>query len=555
MSFQMNNAANITRRSLEPVQFVQTLRPDYRTLNTSARAGKVYPAAFIPLFPNDEVKAGSQFTLGVFMEETVKELSNAVHVRARADFVSYAALDRFDGMDAVAYGHAGKAGAPAIYDPTTYAAATHDEFYHAIGEHFKEGEEFDQLYHQAYNCVVNWRRQTASNSLPTRLESDTTLARALWGSTAIAGVVPNFDEALLTPSTELQFSGEQLALTGTAEIHKFLSNAASGVNNQTTYNEDGTIAASGAGNPQKPLHAYYDGTEWQTGLVIEDFSNVFAELAGNAGTVSIARIDQARKLQSFAKLRQRLAGNDDEIIDLLMRGIVFPRSTFLNPIQIGAGTAVIGVTKRYATDAANLQTYVTNGQTMLNLPLAMPKQETGGVIVVTYEIVPEPVYDRMADLFLRTRYVDRPNALRDTLDDQPVKEVPNRFVDALHTSPEGVFGYAPMNYQWARRRIGVGGRFLRTLASLPTDEDQAHIWGARTVDPELTEDTFLVTADLPHNVFRDFEADPFLIQANHSAVIQGDTVFPPAILESYGDYEAVAAVVPNDTIVSPDPNA
>lgn len=548
-----NDQPNIGRRKTTPVPYPRTRRPDFRALNTSARAGKVMPAAFIPLNPEDGVQAGSDVRVMVQMEPTEKMLANAVHVRVHAYFVSYAALERFDGMDSVAFAWAGRDGAPALDDQFIYSDATDGEFYHAFGEHIADGESVNSLYHRAYNAVVNFRRQQVSISLPERLETDTSLARAMWGTTAIARVVPDFDSALIQASTELTFSGEQLAVSGSADLAMSYVSDTETFTAQDTFDENGTkIGTSfGDGDGAKYLQVMRDQQtgEMTHGLKVDDFSNVFAELSGGAGSISIAKIDQARELQRFADMRRRMAGTDDDLIDLLMRGIQVPRHVYHNPLLIGQASGVIGMSQRYATDAANLEDYVAQGTTAIRVPLLLPKQETGGCVVVTYEIVPEPVFDRQADLFLRDRFADYPHALRDFTDVQPVDVVPNRFVDALHTQPDGTFGYAPLNYKWARRRVGVGGRFLRTLSSDASDEDQQHIWSVRQVDPVLDEDAFLVPDGLAHNVFRDTLADPFFVRVQHDCVIEGITQFGPALYESSGDYDAVVAEMDDETIV------
>lgn len=545
-------AGNKLRVHLDPVSFPRTIRPDVRAMNTSARAGKVYPAAFIPIMPEDQLLT-SRASFVVRMEETEKMLANAVHIRAHAFFVSYAALDRFDGLDSVAYAWAQRVGAPDIVEKYAYVPATHDEFYHAFGEHVASGENVNSLYVEAYNQVVNYRRRQVSISLPERLVTDHTLARALWGETAIARIVPDFDAALIESEVALNLAGGQATMTGTGQVTGLYTEAATSVG-KTAINPDGTVGTNVTAN-HSPLFVRRVSTSGNSALspnVAVTFDNVVAELAATGITTSLANIELAKKTQAFATIRQQYAGNEDDLIDLLMRGIRFPNNAFREPIHIGTGKATFGLAQRYATDAANLDQYVANGLARVDIPLRFPQQPTGGVVVITYEIVPEPVFDRQADLFLRDTFDDLPNALRDHLDTQPVEIVPNRFVDALHTSPDGTFGYAPLNYEWARRRVAVGGRFLRTLASSPSDEDQQHIWSVRTVDPVLNEDAFLCPADLSHNVFRDTLLDPFLVQAVHNATIEGITQFGPSLYESKGDYDAVAAVVPSATI---DPDA
>lgn len=520
-----NNTSIAMRKQNSPLSYPETVRPDYRALRTSARAGKTYPAGFIPVMPQDALVSGggmpSVASFQVRMEETAKMLSNAVHFRAHAYFVSLAALTRFDGLESVSYAWAGKAGSAPIVETYAFSAASHGDFYKVFGEHIKEGENINSLYAEAYNKVINYRRQQVSISLAQRLDNDHSLARALWGNTAIARIVPNFDDALIEGEVALNVVGGKA----------FVRTDGVGPSPSTVERSDtGFIYLNNA-------------VEGQT-----EGSQLWAEMEENGITVSLAKIEAAKKTQAFAKLRQQFAGNDEELIDLLMRGLEVPNMAYQDPILIGTGTGVFGMTQRYATDAANLDTYVANGGVRVDIPLRLPQQPTGGVIVITYEVIPEPVFDRQADMFLHMDQTEYPNALRDHLDIQPVDVVPNRFVDVLHSSPDGTFGYAPMNYAMARRRVGVGGRFYRTLAVSATAEDQQHIWSVRTVDPVLNEDTFLVPEDLAHNVFLDTVIDPFLVDYTHNVNIKGITQFGPALYESTGDYHAVAAIVPSSTI-------
>jgi hypothetical protein len=279
-------------------------------------------------------------------------------------------------------------------------------------------------------------------------------------------------------------------------------------------------------------------------------NKLFTELQSDSIGLTLASLEAAKKTQAFARMREKFAGNDDEMIDLLMRGLRIPSAAFKDPILLGAGKATFGISQRYATDAANLDTYVTNGQANVQFDIRMPQQPTGGVIVVTYEIVPEPVFDRMADMFLAETADTMPNALRDTLDVQKVDIVPNRYIDALHTTGGGTFGYQPMNARWARNHTRIGGRFMRTSVANPSDEDQQNIWGVIVTDPVLDEDAFLVPTDLSHHVFLDTLADPFKVICNWNASIEGITQFGPALYEASGDYDAVAAEV-DTTIVDP----
>jgi hypothetical protein len=558
----MEDQAQVNQRlNKNPVPYPQTIRPDTRSYRTSTFAGDTVPGAFIPLMPNEGIKAGSKVQLTIMSEETERMLANAVNVRCHAYFVSYAALDRFRGMDAVADAWAGVAGAESILEHVTYSGASHDQFYDVLGEHFQDGETISTAYVEAYNRVINFRREQVSITLPVRTMNDYSIARSLWGQTALSRIVPTFDAALEQAQVNLQFSGSDLALVGTAPL-KNVGYGVSGARGDL-YSFDGShVGTNVSGEYGREIFTVdsVDSTNTATayGEPQADLSAVVAELAGGAGTVSIAQIDGARRTQAMAKLRATYAGNDDALIDLLMRGFSIPNNAYRDPILIGSGRATFGQAQRNAQDGANLDTYVVNGQVQVSMPLAMPRQTTGGIVVTTYEITPEPIFDRQADMFLRETDATLPNSLVDFLDTQKVDVVPARFVDALHTAGGGdeTWGYAPRNYHWARMRSGVGGRFKRELASDPNAEDQQNIWSVRSVDPELNADTFLVPAALTHNVFKDTTVEPFIVQHVHVCAIEGTAVqFGPALYESSGDYDAVAAVAPTDILTGADVNA
>jgi hypothetical protein len=530
---------NQNRLNKSPVPYPNTVRPDARDYRTSTFAGKTVPGGFIPLMPNEGIKGGSKCQITIMSEETERMLANAVNVRCHAYFVSYAALDRFRGLDAVADAWAGVAGAESILEHVTYSGATHDEFYDVLGEHFQDGETIATAYVEAYNRVINFRREQVSITLPARTMNDYSIARALWGQTALSRIVPTFDAALEQAEVNLQFVGTQIPVSGIG-----LVSAQVEASRNALWSEDAISTDTAKTSRDAQIVAF----ETLAGV-----PQIFAELAGETGTISIAQIDGARRTQAMAKLRATYAGNDDDMIDLLMRGFSIPNNAYREPILLGKGNATFGQAQRNATDGASLETYVVNGQVQVSMPLAMPLQTTGGVVVCTYEILPEPIFDRQADMFLRETDATLPNSLVDYLDTQKVDVVPARFVDALHTAGGGdeTWGYAPRNYHWARMRSGVGGRYKRELLSDPNAEDQQNIWSVRTVDPELNADTFLVPAALTHNVFKDTTVEPFIVQHVHVCAIEGSAVqFGPVLYEASGDYDAVAALAPSDPLLT-----
>jgi predicted Rdx family selenoprotein len=205
---------------------------------------------------------------------------------------------------------------------------------------------------------------------------------------------------------------------------------------------------------------------------------------------------------------------------------------------------MIGYNQRYATDAANLDTSVTNGYATVDLNLRTPQMNTGGVIMITAEIVPEQMWERKKDYYLYNTSADNlPNYLRDYLDPEKVSVVKNDHLDVLHTTPNGTFGYAPLNHEFQRDMVNVGGKYYRP-ANDAFDEDRAKIWTVETTNPTLSDDFYLVSS-LHKKVFSDQVADSFEITCISDVEITGNTVFGEGLIEAdtTSDYEAITAEV------------
>ena len=307
---------------------------------------------------------------------------------------------------------------------------------------------------------------------------------------------------------------------------------------------NGTTAVTGAGSGDSNVAG--SDYEWNSAEAKYLWNDVYAELtSGGNATMSLADIEQARKTASFAKLRQMYDGiEDDYLIDLLMSGIRVPEEAMKQPILLGKQRAMIGFNQRYATDAANLDESATNGFATIDMSIRTPAMNTGGVIMITAEIVPEQLWERKKDYFLYTTDPDTlPNYLRDFLDPEKVAVVKNDHADVNHVTPDGTFGYAPLNHEWQRDMVNVGGKYYRP-ANDAFDEDRAKIWSAEATNPTLNEDFYLCTG-LHKKVFADQTADSFEITAMTDFKIVGNTVFGAGLQESdaTSDYDAITAQV------------
>ncbi len=557
-----------------PITVQKSMRKARGRVLTSGDAGKILPLKYEWLHREDGVQSG-KIRVNVEMMETSEMLMNGVGVTCYAHFVPMLAFDRFNGSmnelnasykkengvagsvvpffesnlvfngTSVDGAAAIAGGAPNFDTGPSYARET-ETFYQTMGIH-TQATNLNTTVVEAYNAIVNYRRKARSKSLPLRNAFDHRLAEAFWINNGMQNIVPDFDQALIDGEVSLQgltFKApvySEFASRGTASITGGGSESGSDGWSPAGANQDSTFPPYNSNN----LHP--DGST--TGAYYWD--NVWAELtAGGNATMSLADIDQARKTASFAKLRQLYDGIDDEyLIDLLMSGIRVPEEAMKQPILLGKSQQMIGFNQRYATDAANLDESATNGYATLDMSIRTPAMNTGGVIMITAEIVPEQLWERKKDYFLYTTDPDTlPSYLRDFLDPEKVAVVKNDHADVNHATPDGTFGYAPLNHEWQRDLVNVGGKYYRP-ANDAFDEDRAKIWSAEATNPTLNEDFYLCTG-LHKKVFADQTADSFEITAMTDLNIVGNTVFGAGLQEadSTSDYDAITADVDSTRI-------
>lgn len=558
----------MARQSTSPVQFQRSIRSDESVLMTSGRAGRVVPIGYFPLFPGDS--CSGRFGGDVVLAEMPRPLLNAVTANFQAWFVPKSAHPQFPGRDELMHAMTGQAikslGAADRTPPpfftelaganvTTAAASS---FFRTLGIHIPAGETINTDLIDAFTVIYNFRLASHSSRLQRRMYASENLAnsvalpRAFWPSARFARVVPDYERALVVGSLDLDVLAGSVTLTGNAPVSgitqsangvsaapigAMLGGAGAGI---TISRNDGT----GPNLTFKRLAANPAGTALD---IFANLSGLQGSLAGQQLNVSLNDIDKARTSQAFAKLRTAYAGNDatgfdndDTIVALLMQGLSTPADQFKRPWLLDSKRVPVGFAERFATDSANLDASVTTGRASATLSLNVPQQDVGGVVIITVEVLPERLDERMSDEWvLATSFNDLPNALRDVQRVEPVDMVHNRRLDAKHTTPNGLYGYEPMNDKWNRSFTRLGGAFYQATPGTPFSEQRAAIWQTDIVDPVYTDSHFLAPLDFPHDVFADTLAAAFEVTGRHSVRIAGLTQIGDVLAESNDDYDAV----------------
>ncbi|MER8649915.1 hypothetical protein [Mesorhizobium sp. M1121] len=526
---------------------------------TSLPAGKCVPIAAVPLLREDAVRSGRlRFTFE--MMETAEILMNAVYVSVKAYLVPWSAFTRFDSVDAVNRAYDGTeqyTGGPVqnFVARELHNSATPDDIKVYLGLHAKTGDTVTRTYHHAYNEIWNFRAKNRSPGLPQRLMSDNSLAPAFWRHEQFKHIVPDFDQALNDGNVALNVVNSQLPVKGLG----ILSTGAAGA----PFAINGVKETTGS-TRNYPFGRNLDtagmAVKLTTGVAATAVPEIYAEMAANGITVSLANIEMAKQTQAFAKLRTQYNELEDNyLINMLMDGLTIPEQALRQPMLLGEQTTIFGMSKRYASDAANLTESVVNGATQIDMSIQTPQVPVGGIIMVIAEITPEQMFERQADPMYHYPIVAGanpdtggafPHYLRDTLDPEKVEAVPNRYVDTAHSVPAGTFGYAPLNYRWNVMQPRIGGKFWKPTPGGAFDEDRQRLWAVETTDPTLNADFYLCT-NMNTSVFVVTNQDPFEAVTQGDFLIEGNTVFGPPLVESTNDYATVLAKVDQTRIVKP----
>lgn len=533
-------SALTTRTKNSPIPVIKSQRSHPVRALTSLPAGKMVPLAAVPLLREDQLSRGI-YRMTFEMSETVEMLMNNVNVRVMAYLVPHLAFARFSGMDELNRSYMGQpnqeGGAVTPYFTTTVGEAHGvNKIHKYLGKHVKPGDAYNNAYVEAYNTIWNHRAKSRSADISERLLTDVTLAPAFWNHAQFNHIVPDFDQAVIDGEVALNVIDGNLPVKQAAGT-KLNVDYGTTVNQQLKVKSDGFV--TGQTNPAS-LQA----------ISLATVSNIYAELAANGITVSLSNIDMAKRTQAFALLRTEYSGHsDDYIIDMLMNGLTIPEQAFKQPMLLGENTTVFGMSKRYASDGANLTESVVNGLTSIDMAIRVPTVPMGGVIMLVAEITPEQLFERQADPYLGATTVDvLPSYLRDTLDPEKVVVVPNKYIDTAHTVPTGTFGYAPLNHEWNHVSPCIGGKYFRPSVNTSFDEIRQRIWSVETVDPALSADFYLCNS-MHVKPFVDQINDQFEVVVRGENMIVGNTVFGGHLVEGNSEWDDTLAEVPQDRIV------
>lgn len=537
-----NEIRDISRANTSPISIPRSVRQINQVVATSMPAGKVVPITAFPLLREDTLR-NSMLHCKVDLMETAEVIKNGIQCRFQAWFVPFLASERFMGsMDRFNRSYMNQPDVPGgAVTPFFVSGKTSTlgewAIHKYLGFHHMPAESVNLAYIEAYNLIYNFRLRNRSETLwnakKRQVMADTSLAPAFWQHQQYKYVVPDWDDAAMEGSVDLTFTSGRIPVKGIG----IDSNPPT--TTRVIRETGGTTPSVLAGHTAQNGFAY-----GVTGTPGNMFPNIYADLASSGVKISLANIELAKRTQWWAELKAQFEGLPETwIVDLLMQGISVPDKMWQQPIKIADKTEVFGIEKRWATDGANLTDAVVNGSALCDLDIVLPRCPTGGIVMVTAEILPEQLFERARDpLLFITNPEKLPNAMRDDLDPQKVERMSNGEVDASHATPNGLFGYRPLNWQWQASNTRIGGKWFKPTPSNAFNEERQHFWVVEVANPSLGPD---------HMIAETFNTLPFVVtnqdvgevELQGTAIIEGNTVFGERLLENDKAYAEVLSQV------------
>lgn len=537
---------------------------------TSARGGQIVPLFASMVKRQDAIRA-SRISVKIEAEPMVQAIMNGQAVRVQATLVPFSAFERFGSLDVVNWSYMQQPN-PHTNEvlPFFQMVPIQGKFWDTLGVHIPKNEtQGNSMFLEAYNAYVSWRYSMVSKRISPRAPLDTSLARAPWIDPLTGVIVPDYEQGIIDGEVKLALSG-QVNVRG---IYQANSNGYSAESGSTFKNTDGETGLIGTfdsiDKDGNPLNRYLAGAQYMAAQEIdlngdgvitanEIFPRVFADLSQANGVVTLAAINQARNTARFAQVRESIVKKygrdpsdemDNAIIDLLMQGIDVPHEFERMPQVLATVVTRMGMNRRWATDGDNLDKQVTTGGTTVELMVSCPRVNSGGVLLVTAEVVPEAIREERPLVEMLVNSIDDlPNAARDINNPHQIKAVRNLEISAYHDEPDNLFGYEPMNNHWRNPIVAIGGRYKYDPQAVYS-EDRQRFWKVDVENPVLTEDFYLCPEAMPHGPFADQASDPFTFVSVGILRVEGLTVFGRRLIENNHEYEQTARTTMSGPVV------
>lgn len=291
--------------------------------------------------------------------------------------------------------------------------------------------------------------------------------------------------------------GEDAPVTGIGKYNQTFPDSS-----QSAYETDGTGSTTYANSVQIGDALTNNFFEVEEDPNNSGYPNIRADLSAATG-IDINDLRLAMALQKYQEARAMYGSRYVEYLRHL--GVRSSDARLNKPEYLGGGRQVIQFSEVLSTDGSNTGEMYGHGIAALKTNKFRRFFEEHGIVMTLMSVIPKTIYsDGVHRAWLRTTKEDYHQRELEHIGQQ---EVENKEVYALHTTPEGTFGYQNRYDEYRTLPSSIAGEFRSTL-------DHWHYARMFSSDPALNS-TF-VQAEPTKRVNASTNTDTLYVMANHS---------------------------------------
>lgn len=416
--------------------------------DTTGNQGEMIPINTINVIPGDTVQQAT--TALIRFSPLLAPVMHPVHARIQHYFVPFRLIwDDFedfitggeDGLDSSTF--------PTV-DVSSVSAGTLEDYLGLPVGTYTQTEAVSALPFRAYNLiwneyVRNTRLQTAK-TIDLTSGADTTTERNL--------LKVNWQKDRFTNAADDTQLGTEISLPlGTSapvnldtttgnnwRAYDAATGAATTLGGNMTHNTSpGDIDSSATGNKK---------------LILDPNGTLNADLS-SATAATINDLRRSIALQKFAEARQLYGSRYVEYLRYM--GVKSSDGRLDRPEYLGGGRQVVQFSEVLSTDGANTGDMKGHGIASVRSNRYRRYFEEHGIVMSFLSVMPKTIYSQgIPKEFL---YTDRTDFFQKELANIGLTEIENKEVYAMHTSPDGVWGYQ-RNYDELRSSVStISGDF------------------------------------------------------------------------------------------------
>lgn len=369
----------------------------------------------------------------------------------------------------------------------------------------------------AHNCAVNYLRQRKYVNAVQLSKTDDYVTPALIGQTVLDrlnGVLDPEDRV----NGAVQFDGRVSIRS------RFM-----GAQSQYTYDAEGT--ATGSQSTSAPV--IQEGTHGGLSGQYYEFPDIWGAFE-NGNAISLSDFYQAQKMDEAVRTMRQMVDNNPEHGEELVARFAHGLSVEVGkvPFVMYDQNVIANMSIKGAMDGANLDTYQTNIDAVVEFTVPVPATEFGGVMVTFVAVKPDETLASQPHPILSDAWAAR-NYLVDELAVDPVAvKIRDLNADCAAVDENTIALYVGNNHL-LKNYVNYG--FNRDI-DMTKVANKSSIWQLE-VPMSVTPQSVLYPTNLSHYPFPDQTADVVQYNVSSRARINTPIIFGPAPVEELAAIE------------------